>query len=29
MHTQYGKVKISLNNYNEAKVTIEGMIKRK
>lgn len=29
MHTRYGKVKLSLKTYNEAKVIIEGMMKKK
>jgi hypothetical protein len=29
MHTRYGKVKLSLKTYNEAKIIIEGMIKKK
>jgi hypothetical protein len=29
MHTRYVKVKLSLKTYNEAKIIIEGMIKKK
>jgi len=29
MHTRYGKVKLSLKTYNEAKIIIEGMIQKK
>jgi hypothetical protein len=29
LHTQYGKIKLALKGYNEAKITIEGMVKRK
>lgn len=29
LHTQYGKVKLSLKGHNEAKITIEGVVKRK
>ena len=29
LRTKYGKIKLSLQNYNEAKITIEGMFKRK
>lgn len=29
LHTKFGKVKIGLKGHNEAKITIDGMVKRK
>ena len=29
MHTQYGKVKIAMKSYNEARISIDNMIKKK
>lgn len=29
MHTQYGKVKLAMKSYNEARINIDNMIKKK
>jgi len=29
MHTEYGKVKLAMKSYNEAKINIDNMIKKK
>ena len=29
MHTHYGKVKLALKSYNEARISIDNMVKKK